>query len=670
MLLRQDGVLLFAVPLAIAVLGWLLVAQGPLRYVENWFGDLRIALMTPREPPPADILVLTITDETLSQFPYRSPVNRAFLAELVNLLSDRGARAIGIDILFDQPTEPEADEALARALAAAKPPVFVAYADQEHINPEQQRYLDSFTAGLRRAYVNLPYDNIDGIIRGLFPGRVAPDGQFVPGLAMAMAAGEIPGTEVLGKEIPGKEFPADRLALRYRGLAPEAAAEDLVSAFKQVPAHLAPLLPEAWLSGKWVLIGADLRVSSEDVWKTPFVALLGTREGSLPGVMIHAHALAQILEERWLPQLPGGLVLGLYWLAALLGAGLARLQGSARASIGLALGAVLAYWALGFWWYRLGGALVPLAGPTLALLAATGWSHAILSRQERRDKEFIHGAFARYLHPDWVKQLLANPQLLGLRGERREITVLFTDVAGFTSTAEGLPAPTLVHVLSRYLEGMTELIVAHGGAVNKYLGDGIMVLFGAPVAQPDHAQRALRCALALDGFAERFRHLAKDPDGQPVAFGQTRIGLHSGEATVGNVGSQAKLEYTAIGDVVNVASRLEGLNAYFGTRVAVSEATRRRIDTEGYAFRPMGEVMVKGKEEALMVFTPEVADAATEGWRQAYAQAYALMAAEDPGAPAAFAALQERDPRDALTAYHARRLQSGERGARIRLTSK
>ena len=651
----RKGVLLLAIPLAIAVLGWLLVAQGPLRFVENWFGDLRIALVTPREPPPPDILVLTITDETLSQFPYRSPVNRTFLAELVNLLSDKGARGIGIDILFDQPTEPEADQALARALAAAKPPVYVAYADQEHINPEQQRYLDTFTAGLRRAYVNLPYDNIDGIIRSLFPGRVAPDGQFIPGLATALA---------------GREIPADQLALRYRGLAPEAAADDLVSAFKHYPAHLAPLLPEAWLSGKWVLIGADLRVSSEDVWKTPFVTLLGTREGSLPGVMIHAHALAQIMAGRWLPRLPEGWVLGLYGLAALLGAGLARLQGSTRASIGLALGAVLAYGALGFWWYHRGGALLPLAGPILALLAATGWSHAILSRQERRDKEFIQGAFARYLHPDWVKQLLANPQLLGLRGERREITVLFTDVAGFTSTAEGLPAPTLVHVLSRYLEGMTQLILAHGGSVNKYLGDGIMVLFGAPVAQPDHAQRALRCALALDGFAERFRHLATDPGGQPVAFGQTRIGVHTGEATVGNFGSHAKLEYTAIGDVVNVASRLEGLNAYFGTRVAVSEATRRLTDPHEWAFRPMGEVMVKGKEEALLVFTPQVADEASAGLRQAYAQAYALMAAGDPDAPAAFAALHERDPQDALTAYHARRLQSGERGARIRLTSK
>ena len=159
------------------------------------------------------------------------------------------------------------------------------------------------------------------------------------------------------------------------------------------------------------------------------------------------------------------------------------------------------------------------------LLSAAWWCHAHVSRQERGQKRFIHGAFARYLHPDWVNQLVANPGLLQLSGERREITVLFSDVAGFTATSEALPPTTLVHVLSGYLDGMTQIIITHGGAVNKYLGDGIMVLFGAPVAQADHARRAVRCALALDAFAEAFRLGATDPDGQPVAFGMTRICL-------------------------------------------------------------------------------------------------------------------------------------------------
>ncbi len=643
------------VPLGIAVMAWLLVGQGPLRYIENWFGDLRVALVTPRQPPSDEIVVLTITDETLSTLPYRSPVSRTFLADLVTLLNEKGVRAIGLDILFDQPTEPAADQALMQALRDSSVPVFVAYADQEHINPDQQRYLDAFTLDLRRAYANLPYDNVDGVIRTLFPGREAPDGRMTPGMAAALA---------------GVVLPEGTIPLRYRGLAPDAEANDVASAFKHYQAHLAGVLPAAWLAGKIVLVGADLRASSEDIWKTPFATLLGSKDGSLPGVMIHAHGLTQLLEGRWLPLVPTWLVLSLYGLAALSGLFLARMGGAAWVSVGLALGGVLGYWALGFWWYHQGGALLPLAGPSLAMLGTTWWSHALVSRRERRQKEFIHGAFARYLHPDWVEQLVENPDLLGLTGERREVTVLFTDVAGFTTTSELLPPTSLVPVLSRYLDGMTRIIMAHGGAVNKYLGDGIMVLFGAPVTQSDHALRAVRCALALDRFAEGFRREVTDPEGRPVDFGLTRIGVHTGEATVGNFGSQAKLEYTAIGDVVNVASRLEGLNAYFGTRVAVSGATMSQVVVEDLGFRPMGQVLVKGKHEALAVFNPVALGAEPEAVWDEYAQAYASLARGDADSVLRFDALRARYPQDPLVEFHWRRVREGERSVQVKLSSK
>lgn len=655
MISRQDWVPLVTVPLGIAVMAWLLVAQGPLRYIENWFGDLRVALVTPRQPPSDEVVVLTITDDTLSTFPYRSPVSRTFLADLVTLLNEKGVKAIALDILFDQPTELAADQALVQALRDSAVPVFVAYADQEHISPAQQQYLDAFTLDLRRAYANLPFDNLDGVIRTLFPGREALDGRMIPGMAAALA---------------GVELPPGTIPLRYRGLAPDAAANDVASAFKHYQAHLVGVLPASWLAGKIVLIGADLRASSEDIWKTPFASLLGSKDGSLPGVMIHAHGLAQLLEGRWLPLVPTWLILSLYGLAALVGLFLAHMDRAAWVSVGLALGSVLAYWGLGFWWYRQGGALLPLAGPSLAMLGTTWWSHALVSRRERRQKEFIHGAFARYLHPDWVEQLMANPDLLGLTGERREITLLFTDVAGFTTTSELLSPTSLVSVLSRYLDGMTRIIMSHGGAVNKYLGDGIMVLFGAPVTQSDHALRAVRCALALDIFAESFRQEVTDPDGQPVAFGLTRIGVHTGEATVGNFGSQAKLEYTAIGDVVNVASRLEGLNAYFGTRVAVSGTTRGQAVAGDLEFRPMGQVVVKGKHEALAVFHPVAVSGEPDAVLDEYAQAYALLAQDDPKAEMRFAALYERYPQDPLVEFHWRRVREGERSVQIKLASK
>lgn len=652
---RHDWLFLVAVTLGLAVIAWLLMEHGPLRQAENWIGDLRVALMTPRQPPSNDVVVLTITEDTLRRFPYRFPVSRTFLADLVTVLNQKGVRAIGLDILFDQPTEPAADLALTEALLDSVAPVIVAYADQEHLTPEQQQFLDAFTTGLRRGYANLPFDNVDGVIRTLFPGRIAAhDGRFTPGIAAALA-GVTLNTEI---------------SLRYRGLALDAAADDLSSAFKHYPAHLAGALPATWLAGKIVLVGAELPTDSEDMWKTPFAALLGSKKGLLPGVMIHAHALTQLLEGRRLPVESPWIRIGLYCVVTLLGVILTRLDWPSWASLGLALGAVLCYWALGFWWYRQGGGLLPLGGPSLALLGATWWCHAHISRQERGQKRFIHRAFARYLHPDWVNQLVANPDLLQLSGERREITVLFSDVAGFTATSEVLSPTTLVHVLSGYLDGMTQIIITHGGAVNKYLGDGIMVLFGAPVAQADHARRAVRCALALDAFAEAFRLGATDPEGLPVAFGITRIGVHTGEATVGNFGSLAKLEYTAIGDVVNAASRLEGLNTYFGTRIAVSGVTWKQAEAKDLWFRPMGQVMVKGKQEALAVFNPMTAGSVPDDLMERYTEAYTLLAAGDIQATHRFARLRSRYPHDPLVDFHWRRVQSGELTTRIKMLSK
>lgn len=656
---RQDWLPLVATALGIAMLAWLLVERGPLRQAENWVADLRVALATPRQPPRDDVVLLTITEDTLRLFPYRSPVNRVFLAGLVAELNRKGARAIGLDILFDRPTEPAADRALAQALHDSAAPVLVAYADGEHLIPEQQDFLDRFTADLRRGYANLPLDNVDGVVRKLFPGRIAPNGRFTPGFAVALA----------GVAPPDAEIP-----LRYRGLAPDVAADDLGSTFRHYPAHLANALPAAWLAGKIVLVGAELPTSGDDMRKTPFAALLGNQKGQMPGVMIQAHALAQLLEERRLTVLPPWQTLGWYFAAAALGVALTRLDRSAWVSLGAALSLVVGYWALGFWWYGEGGSLLPLGGPSLALLGAAWWAHAYTSRQEHRQKQFIKGAFARFLHPDWVERLVANPELLRVHGERREISVLFSDVAGFTTASEILPPTTLVHVLSRYMEGMTQIIIAHGGVVNQYLGDGIMALFGAPVPREDHALCAVRCALALDDFAEEFRLCATDPDGEPVVFGLTRIGVHTGDATVGNFGSAAKLEYAAIGDVVNAASRLEGLNRYFGTRVAVSGASReqalRRARPGELLFRPMGRVVVKGKQQELPVFNPLLARDAPPVLIREYAAAYALLEVGDPQAAVRLTALRFRYPDDPLLDFHWRRAQAGELTTLVRLSSK
>jgi class 3 adenylate cyclase len=303
--------------------------------------------------------------------------------------------------------------------------------------------------------------------------------------------------------------------------------------------------------------------------------------------------------------------------------------------------------------------LLPLAAPTAACVLSFGGGSALAAWRERGAKRFIRDAFARFVSPEVVKRLQADPSKLELGGERRMLSFIFTDVAGFTTLAEGLPPHDLVLLLNTYLDGMSQIVLDHGGTIDKYIGDAVVAFFGAPLDQPDHAARAVACALALDRFAEGFR--AAHP-----RFGTTRIGVHSGEAVVGNFGGAARIDYTAMGDTVNTAARLEGANKFFGTRVLISGST---VSADA-GLRPVGEVVFKGKSEAVPVFTPVTDVTAAEARRARYVLAYRSLKAGEEGALAAFQSLAEEDPEDGLVAFHLRRLARGERGVTIKLEEK
>jgi class 3 adenylate cyclase len=296
-----------------------------------------------------------------------------------------------------------------------------------------------------------------------------------------------------------------------------------------------------------------------------------------------------------------------------------------------------------------------------------GGASVLSAWRERSAKRFIRDAFARFVSPEVVKRLQADPSKLELGGERRALSFIFTDVAGFTTLAEGLPPHELVTLVNRYLDGMSQVVLDHGGTIDKYIGDAVVAFFGAPLDQTDHSARAVACALALDRFAEGFR--AAHP-----RFGTTRIGVHEGEAVVGNFGGAARIDYTAMGDTVNTAARLEGANKFFGTRVLVSGPAA--AGASGAVLRPVGEVVFKGKSEPVPVFTPvpvfnpvtDITAAETKAAR--YARAYESLKAGEEGAPAAFQSLAAEDPEDGLVAFHLRRLARGERGVTIKLEEK
>ena len=228
--------------------------------------------------------------------------------------------------------------------------------------------------------------------------------------------------------------------------------------------------------------------------------------------------------------------------------------------------------------------------------------HVEILRDARRrmlKAERAHASLSRYFSPNLAEQLASDADAISLSGQRREIATLFTDIASFTALVETLEPDVLGPLLNDYLTGMTDLVFAHDGTVAKIVGDALHVLFGAPGEQPDHTDRAVNCALALDEYAQSFRNQCYL---KGIALGVTRIGVHAGPAIVGNFGGGRFFDYTAYGDTINIAARLEAANKQLGTRICVSAILAAKA--KDFRGRPVGDLMLRGRTEALRAFEP------------------------------------------------------------------
>jgi adenylate cyclase len=276
------------------------------------------------------------------------------------------------------------------------------------------------------------------------------------------------------------------------------------------------------------------------------------------------------------------------------------------------------------------------------------------------EAERVRTNLSRFFSPNLAYQLVNNPEDLEVGSERRDLTFLFTDLTEFTALVESSEPAVIVALLNEYLDEMTNIVFDHGGTVDKVVGDAIHAIFGAPQPQPDHARRAVQCALDMDALATEFM---KKKQAEGIALGPTRIGINSGAAMVGNFGGETLFDYTAHGEAINVAARLEAANKALGTRICVSGETVSRIrDFHG---RPVGVLMLKGKTDALEVFEPLPMD---DGYElETYSGAYRSLLAGDPNAVSAFEALAEQTPGDPIVELHLARLRAGETGATLDL---
>lgn len=617
---------------------------GFLGHLEDVTRDIRVATAAPM-PQQKDIVIAGLTEETVTQFAYRSPVDREFLANLIKTLEAKGAREIGVDVLFDQPTEPAKDELLKKTIRETKTPLLISYSNSKNVvNDDQLAYLNDFVPERLRAGANLARDPFDDSVRWIFPGETEPGMPlgFVR-KAVALLGIKTPKTqpEIAWRPRPDSETPA----------------------FPLYPSHTIAFLPDEWFKGKIVLIGAVLSIT--DRHRTPLAVVDDGDEGNMPGITVMAHGISQVLEGRSVDRLNPGFEIAITVMFALIGVGLGVLKKGAAFSFSVGGILIASYIAVAMIGYSRGIPLVPVIAPTIALMLSLWLMDVLIGGAERKQRQFIQGAFSRYVSPAVVDQLVDDPTALSIKGDRREVTFIFTDIASFTTLSEGLTSEKLSEVLNAYLDGACAIILKYQGTIDKFIGDAIMAIFNAPIAQPDHAERAVKCALELDVYAEAFK---KEQNAAGIPIGVTRIGIHTGIATVGNFGSATRMDFTALGDTVNTAARTEGVNKYFGTRICVTEESVSACPN--LKFRPIGDVVLKGKTKPVGLFSPvSEADAATNVTAD-YMAAYALLKAEDPQGIEAFKALGVQYPDDAIIAYHGRRIAAGATSTLIVLEDK
>jgi adenylate cyclase len=638
-------VVIAAVVCSVTVPGFSRLA--PLAFLEGAIVDRMTAVV--RKPLAAQysgISVITINEATMARLPYRSPIDRGFLSDVLLAIEGAGVRAVAFDILFDQPTEADKDLRLAETIRNYPVPVVLAWADERAgLTDKQQVWLEEFlsVSGALPGVVELQLD-ADAVVRHHQP--VDP----VSGIASLSAA--VTGTQ------GGQREPIAWLA----------GTKDGKDAFQVLPAHSIvlmakrPAILKRWLEGRVVLIGADL--PQQDRHKTRLSAD-PTKDAATAGVLVHAHVAAQMLDGRTVAQPSLALLVILTFLLAVLGGLIAV---SARPfwlqiSAGLALAVV--WGALVLWMMHAWSILLPVASILAALAVTYALSAGLEAIRQRQEKAFIRDAFGHYVAPSLVDELSRDPGRLRLGGERRVLSFIFTDIAGFTTMSEALPPVRLTSLLNAYLDGMSEIVLRHGGTLDKFIGDAVVAIFGAPVDQEDHASRALACALELDAFAEYFRRLHTTE-----GLGITRIGVHFGEATVGNFGGDNRFDYTAMGDAMNTAARLEGANKAFGTRVLVSGDLLSAAGSRSSASQmcKVGDVILKGRSATLEVFSPQMD--ASEPQVVRYNEAIDMLGVDQLVAGQMFSDLEREWPKSPLIRFHAARLAAGESGVSFELKEK
>ncbi len=584
--------------------------------------------------PDSAIVLLAIDQNSLDFFEEQGvpwPWPREFYGVLVSFLSEAGVKAIAFDLDFSskgldrqESSGEESDFQFAEAMQDANRVILTAHLSVKDIGDQsgasilprhtfnhkslplnQETYnrasapIEMFqSTASRLGVVNFEADE-DGVARKI-PLLYSFNNAYLPQFAFAIYeqvskyAGIDPESKL--SELPLNDR-GEALIKWYgrsgsEGVFPYlSAASVLVSSFKFMGGVEPDIKPD-YFKDKLVIVGATA-AGLWDYKPTPFSSL-----EPCPGMEIHATILSNLLNDDFIKYYPKWLeFLLIVLIAFLVSQAFFQIRRLEIASV-LILVLLVGFVAASYWVFITFNYWVPVVAPLsalgLSLLLSAMFSYATEGKQKRE----LRRIFSRYLSPQVIEEVVERADEIELGGKEVQATVFFSDIKGFTSISENLPPKQLVSYLNEYLSLGSDILQRHGAMIDKYIGDAIMALFGAPVTANDHAKNACLAALEMQDYLTRF-YQAQQSDDLPEFI--TRIGLHSGTMVIGHIGSSSRSDYTAIGDTVNTASRLEGVNKQFGTNIIISESTYEQAKNF-VEVRELDSIRVKGRHKPISIF--------------------------------------------------------------------
>jgi len=623
----QKIISIVLISVAVVLITAVLIIINPL---ETWHLKLSNSLYT-HDNPSEDIVILSIDERSISAEPIGlgkfNDWRRTYYADVIDKLNEAEVKVIGIDLLFSEKSKDIPQEEINKIFIKtiihpdeAEKGVFAEtfnkyHKDKDH--PDDLALKDSLAENVilaggvqakKQENKNFVF-NINDLTKTIFPLSLLVD-SYSEQVGIIQVVQNI---DSLVRKIPltildenKEEYNAFSLKIAQKFNekldTSEIPLEDgymLVNYFGTPYSYNYISFRDVFYDNynfpdfkdKIVLIGVTTTKAAQDSFNVPTNV-----DVSMPGIEVHANAIQTILDEKYLQNQS--------MLSQIITISIVSIVGTlifTFLNIWIGIGCILlfivGYTGLAHLAYRNGTILnmiYPYAAILFSYIASIIYKYFI----ELKDKIYVQGAFKRYLSPNVMNEVLKNPEMLELGGTKREITVFFTDIAGFTSIAEKMNPEKLIELVNEYLSAMTQVVLKNEGTLDKYVGDAIVAFFGAPISQEDHAKRACNTALEMRSVLVDLHKKWKQEEKPLLDF---RVGVNTGNAIVGNIGSENRFDYTIMGDEVNLGSRLEGVNKKYGTKILISEPTYNFIG-DAFITREVDIIKVKGKDKPVAVY--------------------------------------------------------------------